>query len=386
MQTPRSQDGLALLMLVFLLALVVTFYSLKSMDSTGIQNERNKKTAAALAEAKTALLGSVKGIANVSNPAYLPNPDLKLSSAITEGSQSGSAGEVDISLLGKFPWRSLGIAPLKDGWNECLWYLVSGRFKNSPHTATFNWDTRGQINIVDVNGIPIATNLAALIIAPGALLAGQDRFANNTPQCGGNYDARNYLDSYNAINAIDGEVNYFEGSINNRQSPNADEKVFVLAKNDFYNDQFTFITVDDIFDNLVKRSDFVNELNIQLNNAAEDIFDHNVVADGDKGTENIDCNPEGITLKTDKVFCENWNEMFLLKENSQVNGASCSKVFIFGGAKTGQQIRITPENKADPANYLEEPNLSEFSGVGNFTGVSSFDGNNQSADVLKCLP
>lgn len=365
------------------MALAITFYSLKALDSSEIQNQRNIKTVAALAEAKTALIGSVTNVINTTNSDYLPNPDLKLSPAIPEGSQAGASGAVDISLIGKFPWRSLGVSPLKDGWNECLWYVVSGRFKSSPKTSIFNWDTRGQITVIDLNGNPIVRNLAALIISPGALLPGQDRVANNTPQCGGNYDARNYLDSYNVSNSIAGEVNYFTGSTNNRQAPNTNDKVFVLAQNNFYNDKFIFVTVDDIFDILVKRSDFVNELNLQLNNAAQDIRDYSVVADGAKGTEYIECI---AGINTSQIFCENWNEMFLLKENSEVNGATCSKVFIFGGRKTGQQVRVTAGDKAEPANYLEEPNLSAFNDTGIFSGASSFDGSNPSADVLKCIP
>jgi len=226
-----------------------------------------------------------------------------------------------------------------------------------------------------------------LIVAPGYPLVGQDRTLANTnfKICGGNYDAKNYLDTYNSINAIAGEVNYFSGNTNNREAPNTNNKKFVLVNNDYYNDQFIYITVDDIFDPLIKRSDFIDQVNLQLNNAADDIDSYSVEVNGVKGTDSIDCTASGI--KTDSGFCINWSEMFLLKENAIVNGVGCSKVFIFGGKRTGGQTRVTVADKNDPANYLEGGNLDAFenSGVGNFTGVTTFEGENPTADVLKCI-
>ena len=38
-----------------------------------------------------------------------------------------------------------------------------------------NWDTQGQIDVIDGTGKMIATNLAALIAAPGQAVDRQDR-------------------------------------------------------------------------------------------------------------------------------------------------------------------------------------------------------------------
>ncbi len=387
MKVSHKEQGLALLMLVFLLALVAIGYGVNALDSSGLENERNKKTALALTEAKAALLGTVIGVADATTPVYLPNPDVASPPGNAEGVESLSFGNQDYSIVGKFPWKTLDIAPLKDGWGECLWYVVSGRFKKSPHTSIFNWDTQGQINILDANGSEIASNVAALIISPASPLAGQSRALINAKytQCGGNYEPNNYLDTYTISNSVAGEVNYFLNSTDHRKASNKDNKNFVLANNDFYNDKFTFITVDDIFDSLVKRSDFVNEINIQLNNARDDINNFVVPVSGDMGTDGINCNPNGVTLKTDTIFCENWKEMFLMKENGSVNGTSCSKVFIFAGKRTGAQVRLSGDDKRELANYLEEPNLSQFNGAGLFIGATNFDGNNPSADVFKCI-
>lgn len=397
MQKP-NQKGAALIIFALILVLAATAFMVSQLDSSGINIERDKKTAGKFAQAKTALIGSVISTANIASPSYLPNPDLKLGATI-EGRQALSSGAVDISLIGKFPWRALGVSPLKDGWNECLWYVVSGRFKNFPSTSVFNWDTQGQITVIDANGTILASNLAALIVSAGALLSGQDRqlAAIDTPQCGGNYDVRNYLDSYNLVNAVAGEVNYFAGSTNNRQAPNANNKEFVLTKNDFYNDQFAFVTVDEIFRPLIRRSDFSVQVNALLDDVEFKSHAQAIVVAGSKGTSNVNC-ATILTNVNNKEFCDNWMEMLLLAELPTtspiiVDGAAttpCSRILIFGGQKTGVQTRLSAANKNDPANYLEGINLTEFNtpianGI-NFNGVSTFDVNiSTSADILRCL-
>ena len=391
----NKQKGAALIVYALIFAIAATAFLVSRLDATDINILRDRKTAIALAEAKTALIGAVISTSNIANPAYLPNPDLKLSAAIPEGSESGLAGAVDISLVGKLPWRSLGISPLKDGYSECLWYLVSGRYKSSPSTSILNWDTPGQITVIDGNGNTLANNLVALIISSGALLSAQNRqtVAADTPQCGGNYDARNYLDSYNTADAVAGEVNYFAGSTNNRQSANANDKKFVLSKSDFYNDQFVFVTRDDIFLPLIQRSDFPLQINSFLDDVEFKNHLQSVVVAGSKGIDNINCSSV-VTNVNNKIFCDNWKEMLLLTELPMpspilidgVPTAVCSRVVIFGGQRTGAQLRLTASDKINPANYLEGVNLVAFNTPNNdFSGVSTFDAANASADILRCL-
>jgi hypothetical protein len=383
-----NEQGAVLLIFLFILITVVISFLFTVLDNAGVKIEREKKTALALAEAKAALIGFVIKTNDIAVPSYLPNPDLHLSTAIPEGSESGNLGAVDVSLIGKFPWYSLDTPPLKDGWSECLWYAVSGRYKKSPHTSVFNWDTQGQIDVIDREGGLIASNLAALIIAPGSLLVNQNRTLSdsNSIQCGGNYDARNYLDSYVASNAIVGEVNYFSGSINNRLAANSLNKKFVLANNDYYNDQLLFLTVDDFFNPIMHRSDFAAHIDALLT----DPYFQTVPITGSKGTANVVC---ASTLSTNQTFCNNWSEMFLLAQLPTssfvtVDGVvtACTRIFIFGGKKTGLQTRVTDANKNDPENYLEGANLIAFNTASSgFEGNSTFDYTNSSADILKCL-
>jgi hypothetical protein len=389
----RNQKGAALIIFMAVFALLITAFLVSQLNADSDKILRGKKTVMALAEAKSALIGFVTRTDNIANPSYLPNPDLKLG-ATEEGRQAISSGSADISLIGKLPWRALGIAPHRDGANECLWYVVSGRYKNFPSTSVFNWDTQGQITVIDENGNTLASNLAALIVSPGVLLAGQDRqtVANDTPQCGGNYDARNYLDSYLPMNAVAGEVNYFAGSFH-REAPNTNDKIFVLAKNDFYNDQFLFVTMGEIFSPLIKRSDFSLQVNALLNDAELQSHLQSISVAGSKGTDNVDCGLI-VTSANNKVFCDNWKEMLLLADLPTpspivIDGASttnCSRVLIFGGQKTDTQARSTMINKSNPANYLEGANIIAFNASNNnFNGASGFDADNSSADILKCL-
>lgn len=392
----KQQHGVAILILVFMIALAFTGFVLTTLNPTTIKIERDKQSARALAEAKDALIGFTIQ-ANVVNSAYLPNPDLKLSAAISEGSQSGMSGGVDISLLGKLPWRSLGMPALKDGWGECLWYAVSGRFKTSPPSGALNWDTQGQIDIIRQDGTLVATNLAALIIAPSFTLSGQDRVLTNpdTPQCGGNYDARNYLDAYNIGNAILGEVNYFQGSPNNRTAPNTNNKRFVVAKNDFYNDSLVLITTADIFRPLIIRADFSNQISALLDDVIFQTHLQAIAISGNKGTVNIDCN--ATSNGNNRIFCQNWSEMLLLTalpapSPITIDGvatAVCSRVLAFGGQRTAMQSRITVADKNTAANYLEGANLAAFASPvannDNFVGNATFNPNASSADILRCL-
>ena len=401
MSKPRTfrkynQQGITLIMLILIVALAAAAYLVNLLDANAVKIERDKRTATALAEAKAALIGYAASNSAVNSVGYLVNPDLG-PGVNTEGSAAGSTGAADFSLIGKLPWRTLGLPPTKDSSGECIWYIVSGRFKNSPKTSVFNWDTQGQIDIIDSDGNTIAANLAALTVSPNSPLDLQSHVLADTTlnQCGGNYDAKNYLDSYNSVNAIDGEVNYFVGSTNNRQAPNANNKRFVLAKNNYYNDRFLFVSVDEIFSIISRRSDFSIQITALLDDVDFKSHLQAVTITGNKGTGNVDCTL--ISNANNKTFCNNWKEMLLLSQLSPpspitidgVTTATCARVLIFGGQKTGVQVRLTTTNKDDPANYLEGANLSAFvtpiASNNNFVGVSTFDANSPSKDILRCL-
>ena len=391
-----KQQGAALMLMLTILVIGTVTLLVNSLHHIGVQIKLDLKTTDAMAKAKEALIGDAVSQTPITSAGYLRLPDLgfKIGLVPVEGSAAPdfSGNSKDYSVIGKLPWKTLGLEPLRDGQGECLWYVVSGHFKNTPATDALNWDTPGQINLLDGNGNVIANNLAALVVAPGLVIDGQNR-AQSEPmyaQCGGNYDARNYLDPYVSSNSASASINYFNGSTNSRVAPGTGNNQLVMARNVHNNDRFLFITANEIFRLVMRRADFSVQVSALLN----DTYFQSVTIAGPKGTNNVNCNLLGSSNRT---FCKNWIEMLLLTQLSApapitIDGtstANCSRVLIFGGQKNAVQLRLTAANKANPANYIEGMNLSAFvtpvALANSFIGVSIFSAKNSSADVLKCV-
>ena len=128
------------------------------------------------------------------------------------------------TVIGRFPWRTVGTAPLRDSDGECLWYIVSANFKSLGINPglTMNWDTLSQLDVVVANGTAAMVSAIAsaherpiaVIFSPGPPLPGQDRSASVTDsvtECGGNYVVSNYLDPAVATN-LGGITNYLAGT------------------------------------------------------------------------------------------------------------------------------------------------------------------------------
>ena len=387
--------------MVALLSLWGLYLMFGQLNARQLQMARQQDASLALAEARDALIGDATGQPLFAEAGYLRLPDLGFrAGTLTEGESALTfAGDgKDLSVIGKFPWQTLRTAALRDAQGECLWYVVSGRFKNDAwKTDPLNWDTQGQIDVVNEAGVPLANSVAALLVAPGPALDGQRRTLADAAYaaCGGNYDARNYLDPFAAANALAGQVNYFAGSTNNRVAASSGNKAFVVASSDHYNDRFLYVTVDDIFNILIRRSDFVLAVHDLL--ASPAFMDHlrSIAVSGSKGSDNIAC-----TSAPNPNFCKNWKEMLFLTQLSQpsritVNGVqtslACSRVLIFAGRKTAAQRRQTVAEKTDPSNYLEGLNLASFrvptTSATAFGGSSGdFSAGSASTDLVRCLP
>jgi hypothetical protein len=260
--SPYQQRGVALLALLTLLSLFGLYFFVGQLSATQFQMAREEKSAAALAEARQALIDEAVTRVSINDAGYLSLPDLGEGFGVpAEGKASPNfAGNgKDLSVVGKFPWKTLYTGPLRDSAGQCLWYVVSGRLKIVPRTDALNWDTLGQIDVINANGAFLAVNLAALLVSPGSALDGQSRALADAAytECGGNYDARNYLDAFDGTNALAGQVNYYADSTNNRVASDSNNKQFVMvASYPHYNDRFTFLSVDQIFDPLIRRRDF----------------------------------------------------------------------------------------------------------------------------------
>ncbi len=162
---------------------------------------------------------------------------LPCSSANGDGSIDTPCGTIASVLtgvhnLGLFPWRGIDIDPLKDAASECLWYAVSGDFKNasvlSNRTQPLNLDTNGAFTVIQpikninpttgaitwsekiiAGGAVPANQVVAVIMAPGRARGAQTRTTvDNTRRCqltnfaadgvtpSAQLSAPNYLESY----------------------------------------------------------------------------------------------------------------------------------------------------------------------------------------------
>lgn len=159
----QKQQGMMLIMLVFILTLGAIGYMLHTSTPTSVKIDRDNKTADALAEAKTALIGwSVKN--NI--PGRLPCPeDVGLIGTPNEGSAMGSCNNSN-RRIGRLPWRTLGINDIRDGNGDKLWYVISDGFRNSP----INTNTVAKLTVDGIDNKAVA-----IIFSPGGPLAAQSR-------------------------------------------------------------------------------------------------------------------------------------------------------------------------------------------------------------------
>lgn len=156
------QSGAALILLTTMLVFGVLWFAIDALAKAARTDyEKEIRTGLALHAAKAALLAHAAQYAARSStiePGQMPCPEsLNYYLAGTEGQASTSCSNT-AEVIGRLPWRTLGIEQLRDGHNEPLWYVLSRGFRNAP----VNFGTSGQIHY---NG---AANAAvALIIAPG---------------------------------------------------------------------------------------------------------------------------------------------------------------------------------------------------------------------------
>ena len=196
----RRQLGLVLPALLICLIIGATAWMFGSEHVRATSHARQQEaTRHALSTARQLLLNYAQTYhlthANES-VGYLPCPDLD-----NDGS-SDTCGTQGQYAIGRFPSRTLGSPTLRDGFGQCLWYLVAGGFKNNPpfnndpvKDTAFNWDTGGQFIVRDHHGnalhhTDLITQYAvAVVFAPGPPLPGQQRNANSNASCDGADDA-----------------------------------------------------------------------------------------------------------------------------------------------------------------------------------------------------
>jgi hypothetical protein len=227
--------------------------------------ERERKTAAALALAKQALIG--RAAIDDTLPGSLPCPDLVTnipgSNVPDDGIADLFAGTNCPGYIGRLPWRTLGLADIRDADGERLWYALSPNFRDFASQVHINDATVGTLA---VSGTTPLTNVAAIVFAPGAVLSGQSRngAANQN-------SVANYLDG---INASGGAV------------------FLAQTAGDMFNDRLATITVADLMAVVEKR--VANEITAALNQ----YFLANSVLPKPASPADFSCQPNG-----DQTLC-----------------------------------------------------------------------------------
>lgn len=431
------------------------------------EGRRDRQSQEALAQARDALIGYALKYRE-SQPdrmyGYLPLPDLGSTRNINIGCpQEGcdantftgiafDANGIGPSVIGRFPWRTLGTAPLRDGHGECLWLIVSalhGRIHASafPYLPAMNPDTLGQFDIVVANGgAALASALSgaharpvAVIFSPGPPLPGQNRNpigADDVTACGGNYDARNYLDPASA-GALGTVTNFLAGT-NNASGSTGDSdpsndpdvpkalstqgKVYSAGGNLLpnaceaanctlqANDQGLALTADTLFSAIRKSAYYRTDINAMLDRMTTCLRD-NLVAGvftpaaisgytppADKSAGRIPIDTCYNSSKVPLGYYDHYKEMlFVAKPNAgsfTVNDdTNCAGVLLFAGPRGGAQQRVTTAQKSALANYLEAANLAGMTGLGttfgSIGGPTLFDRSPPQAaeqDIARCVP
>jgi type II secretory pathway pseudopilin PulG len=197
----RVQRGFALIAILILAALMSAFLIASALNrsSADITNEREDRSMSALRRAKDALIAYAaseqwqlyKG-QTPDQPGALPCPDRD------DDGDADCTGSNTASMIGRVPFKTLGIEDLRDASGERLWYALSHDYRKNkcplpptsppPGCTIINADTLGQLT---VTGTAPATQVVAIVFAPGEVLQNQNRDPANATA---HNDPLNYLE------------------------------------------------------------------------------------------------------------------------------------------------------------------------------------------------
>jgi hypothetical protein len=180
------QKGVALILLLVALILASGYAILRSTNLFSGRSQQEAKTAAALAQAKEALIA--RAVTDANRPGSLPCPDLVTNSAgLANFPGDGKADMFTLtqcpSYVGWLPWVTLDLPDLTDESGTRLWYVLSPELRDDDSAQPINSDRSFTLRLDGVGDI------AALVIAARTPLAGQTRPSNNPAD---------YLDGANA--------------------------------------------------------------------------------------------------------------------------------------------------------------------------------------------
>lgn len=421
---PR-QRGAALLVFMILMVTATLTYLVNSLTSTEIELKRQQKTAEALALARDALIGyavQYRDQQAAHNPpeldamyGFLPMPDVgtsrfhasQTSDCNTEGCAmsfvNGTFPATTDTVIGRLPWRTLGIGPLRDGYGECLWYAISAAHKSLgiDPAILMNWDTLGQLDFVEVSGGALVAKNAsaydrpvAIIFSPGAPRTGQDRgpisgSTDVTTECGGNYVVANYLDTAQ-LAPVFTSTNGASGDTGSQPKPVSTKGKIPTPENALANDIGLSLGSDALFGAIRKNNHFRSDVNTMLDRIVSCLRD-STISTGYGHPPDSSCYDEN---QHPRGYYTHYKEMLFLSRPSgtfSVNADStCTAALLFAGQRNSSQQRITSPQKNDIANFLEGSNSTGYAAsTAAFAGDTLFGAAPPQAaaqDIVRCVP
>lgn len=381
----RKQRGNTLLIFLALFMSMFAYFAVSSL--TAQKNEINQANALALGQAKMALVGFAATYRD-RNPGemfgYLPCPDTD-----NDGVSNTPCGAAGVTSIGRLPWKTLGLPPLKDSVGECLWYIVSGNATDNPKTQPFNWDTVGQLIVRQdgMNVVPTDPHDApwALVLAPGEKLQslGQaNQIPASSPFCSGT--------------AASLATDYLEGTATTLTNGVVEVASSVSVKAGTNNDLWISVLPKDIFDRIAKRTGFGTDIVDTLTRRIE-LCANNLPSSGflsgppsvttDKGALQLSSLLTSCPSVTSSKAWLNWQDNLLyVKPTSPVsiNGKSCNALLHFGGARQTGKYRNAAQ-AANPANYLEAAAIGARAGNADNSAVTAYSTQTPTQDLTRCL-
>jgi hypothetical protein len=255
----RRQRGAALIVAMVVLVLLASAILLDRLNAAVAPSpSRDPASVEALAEAKQALIAWAA--THPDTPGLLPFPDRNDDGAYDGAADCISPGPVAAGhLLGRFPIQgeqagcttSIGMSmDVVDSAGERLWYAVSRNLVRGGAGGPINPDlgdlaAQPWITVRDQTGGIISPRVAAVIIAPGPSLSGQDRENFSTDPA---VEYPKYLESI-TIGPDTFSNADADGCLDDNVGcgvPEAEDFIIYPNTVDMFNDRLVFITVDEL--------------------------------------------------------------------------------------------------------------------------------------------
>lgn len=400
-----GERGFVLIALLVMLTMGGLYFLLSNLTPEAIEARRQAKTEAALVQAREALIGYALQYREQQNasgdPAamygHLPLPDFGESVNLngnllnqpctSEGcakiNPAGVSGSTVI--VGRFPWKTVGTGPLRDGHGECLWYAISATHRAVSSTATtMNWDTLAVPDVVIGSGLASLAAInaherpIAVIFSAGAAFDGGRTTSSDAPECGGNYDVTHYVNA----------------ALNNAQRslPVTSDTLFstlrrstVRPSPDIPNRPPSFRDdISDMLDRMTECSrDQIAAGSITANAKIADACSTAIDAFGPRGY---------YSHYRDQVFVTKCSACQVTVDNILAPG--CAGTLLFGNQRSTGQNRRDASETGNPGNYLEGVNLTSFNssddlyaGAGKLMPVSTLPPvQTLGQDIVRCIP